>query len=241
MAQSKGHAFGSQRWMTVPFEHSPKNSFDLLIDVLFRLQSCLVDVEKLIRSIGEDRGLLGMALKSLIESTMSQIDLSQLPGLSTPNSSESGGYTAPSLAVPAADTLPMSQSYLPEAFYEEFPTAVLGSMYDAVNLIIFSLLRLVSPSEDAYEEQIQSQARSIISASNLIYSNSYSTSSRGSLMMHFPLAIVSVWSSSAYQKTQALRILQRFDYTGGFSGVSGVSMIFFADIASYIHHRRVTN
>ncbi|KFZ21112.1 hypothetical protein V502_02942 [Pseudogymnoascus sp. VKM F-4520 (FW-2644)] len=219
MARNKSHPFGSQQWITIPFENHPKTFFDLLIDVLFSLPRCLTVAKNVMNSSGEEADILVAELDTLIQSSVSQIDLLWSQGLSRFSSGKDSTYRCLDFADGAAETLPWGPNPFQNIVYNDLPTAALSALYDAANVVLWSLLFFVSPSGDVYEGLIQLHAQSIISASEFVSVNSCPSSVHGSLMMLFPLKIVSLWSSSLQQRNRAVKIIQALGSNGGFDEV----------------------
>jgi hypothetical protein len=238
MGQNKLHAFGSRLWMTVPFQTHQKDSFDSLVDILFSLSRCLAVTQRVIKSSGEKADVLLTELRTLIQRSVSQTDQWCLQDISLSNADEDSTDMCADSANGTQNALPWNSNPLQKAVYYDLPTAALSALYDAANMIIFSLLFFVSPSGDAYERRVQLHAQSIISANEFINANNRPDSVRGSLMMLFPLKLVSLWSPSLHQKNQAARIVQSLSGNEGFKEV--MSNGFYEDVATYICYRRAT-
>src|SRR6202012_150568 len=91
--------------------------------------------------------------------------------------------------------------YFPILPHSDMPTAALFSLYDSANIVALRLLSLVSSSAYLYEERIQRHAHSILSAKAFISAIPGPTSSRGSIMVSFPFAILSIWSPSGREES----------------------------------------
>lgn len=233
MAQNKLHSFSSKRWITIPFQTYQKNSFDSIVDIFFSLSQCLAMAQRVINSSSDKADVLLTELRILIQESISQIDQWRLQDNSWSDSDkDSTGMSSD----PA--NVRQNASPLQKAVYYDLPTAALSSLYDAANMIIFSLLFFISPSGGSYEARIELHAQSILSANDFINANNRPNSVHGSLMMLFPLKLVSLWSSSLQQNNQAARLVQSLSGNGGFN--EATSNGFYGDVATYICYQRKT-
>lgn len=237
MTRNKTHAFASQQWMAIPFQKNPKTLFDLLVDILLSLLPCLTVADRMIESSSEEAATLMPELRTLIQNSVSQIDLwSQ--AASELNSGESCTHACSSLTDYGHDSLPYGPKPFQNLVYHDLPTAALSALYDTANVIIFNLLFLISPLGDRYEERIQVHAQSIISASEFIYANYCSDSLRGSLMMLFPLKVASIWSSSPRQRIQAIGVMQELNCNEQLNDM--ISDGVFEQVATHISYQAAT-
>ncbi|KIM97219.1 hypothetical protein OIDMADRAFT_168978 [Oidiodendron maius Zn] len=238
MAQNKLHSFSSKRWITIPFQTHQKNSFDSVVDIFFSLSRCLAVAQRVINSSGDKADVLLTELRILIQGSISQIDQWRLQDNSWSNSDKDSTDMSPHSANVRQNASPKSSNALQKAVYYDLPTAALSSLYDAANMIILSLLFFISPSGGSYETRIELHAQSILSANDFINANNRPNSVHGSLMMFFPLKLVSLWSSSLQQNNQAARLVQSLSGNGGFNEVT--SNGFYGDVATYICYQRKT-
>lgn len=237
MTRNKTHSFSSQPWIIIPFQVNPKTSFDLLVDVLFSLLPCLAVANKLRRSSGEEAAIFMTELCTLVQASVSLMDL-WAKGIFRLGSSKAITHTFLAFADDATDSTACNSNPSRRIVYHDLPTAALSTQYDTANMIIFSLLLLISPLEDKYEGWIQQHAQSILSASKFINANPGPDSIRGSIMMLFPLRIVSLWSSSAYQRDEAARIIQSLSCNEQLNDVIPGGL--YNDLATYIRYQRST-
>lgn len=236
MARSRFHTFGSKRWTTIPFERNRKTLFDLLIDILFSVSKCLTIARKVIKSTSEETDLWTAKLHSLLQDSVSQIQLwsqcaSRIPPADHSIRTVSGFANIQS---DGSSSCPVSFQNMA---YHDLPTAALSAFHSTAIVIILSLLSFVSAPNGAYEISIRHHAQSIISANDFIYGCHETDLLRGPLMMVFPLRTVHLWSPSPSHRTQAAERIWALDCTEQFNDV--IPDFFFEDVAAHIcHHRR---
>jgi hypothetical protein len=232
MAQNKLHPFGSHRWVTIPFQTYQKIPFDILVDILFSVSRCLVMAQSLINSARKKADISATKLRTLLRETASQIDMWWSEGISGPNFEKRSASFSPNPANCTRDASSWSLCPFKKVDYYDLPTAALSALYDAANMIIFSLLFFVTPSGNTYEERIQLHAQSIISSYEFIHANNCPDPDRGSLMILLPLKVVSLWSPSQTLKIRASEIISSLSGNEGFSEV--ISNGLFKDVAAYV-------
>jgi hypothetical protein len=218
----------------IPFETHPKTAFDQLVDILFSMLPCLLVAENAIQSMAEQYDSLIAKLNSMTLRLMSQLHIWWMQCISAAaplkinagqwqnasSKAEIGGYSDPGL--------------FPLLPHSDMPTAALGSLYDAANVIVLRLLYLVSPCAHLYEERIQRHAQSIQSAKEFIAAIPNPASGRGTVMVELPLRILDVWNPLARTEVAEPKYStqsgQDFDRPNRSTNL-------FGHIASYIHQR----
>jgi hypothetical protein len=234
MARNMSHAFASERWTTIPFQCHSKTLFDLLVDILFSMTRCLAVADKLISSPAKERGILKSELCTLVQGSLSQIKLWP-QGISWPNSSDDAVQTSSNISDSTLETAPPSFQNIA---YHDLPTASLSAFYDTANMVIISLLFLVSQSEGTNKGRISIHAQSIISACEFINTNNCPDPMRGALMMLLPLKMVNLWSPSPLQRNQAAEIIMSLNGNEQFNNATRGA--FFEDVATYIRYHHST-
>lgn len=133
---------------------------------------------------------------------------------------------------------PYDPSHFPLLFHADMPTAALGSVYDSANLVALRLLFLSSTSAYLYEERIQRHVQSILSAQEFIAAVPGPSSGRGSLMLGFPLRVMSIWNSHLQEDMYPTPNAYEKSDDNESMGSSARSKGLFAHVASYIfdHH-----
>lgn len=107
--------------------------------------------------------------------------------------------------------------------YDNICSAVFIAMYNAANLIAFSLLLLVSPPNDKDNYRIRFHAQSVLLMNAFIESNGSPGPSGASLLMVFPLKILGLWGPLPQQRDYATRKLHRWDQGGEYNSICGLA------------------
>jgi hypothetical protein len=202
--------------LTRPFENILKTPFDELIDILLSLPGCLALSETILNQVGQNL--------SGIKSTLHRDVLELIYRLGywrqryCSDIIEPNGHGRAFFDLSANRKLDTSdlRFYPPQIrAYDNIWSAVFIAMYDAANLIAFSLLLLVSPSTDKDNYRIQFYAQSVLLADAFIEFNCSPGPSGASLLMMFPLKILGLWGPLPQQRDYATRKLHRWDQGRG--------------------------
>ncbi|KAL7948134.1 hypothetical protein V8C42DRAFT_343094 [Trichoderma barbatum] len=235
MAENELHPFASPEWTTIPFEIHHKFIFDKLVDILFAVQRCLSVATRLIASTVNKMHELKLDLDILIQDAQLQIHQWRLEGLLY--AARGGGQGHQEKQIPVVNAQIASSSD-PRHFmlpYTDVPSAALVTLYDAANIIVLRLLRLVSPTAASYNTRIQHHAQSILSAHAMVSAASGPIPGRSSIMMVQQLKTVAMWSPSPQQRAVAVEMLQgQTAENKGFADISAPSHEYFADVAAHI-------
>ena len=202
MIKSEQHVFASRAWKTIPFEIHPKTAFDHCVDILFSILPCLSMAERLTQSNAGESDDLVTELSKMISELLSQLHAWWAQCMSIPGPLEANAAEwCNTSKIPAKDQY-HEPSHFPMIPHLDMPTAALGSLYDAANIVVLQLLHLVSPHAYLYEERIQRHVESILSAKEYIAAIPGPASGRGLLMLDFPLQILDKWSGQLKATTK---------------------------------------
>jgi hypothetical protein len=197
MTTNKVHAFMFEPWMTIPFEKRPKNLWDELVDILLLLPKCLISSEQFLQQGRQESSGIGRELRDSVLSLASALSRWRLK------------YPH------AEDSLRPSHldSDNPEGKYPYDAAMALVTVFDAANVIAFSLLLLVSPSafHPSHNYNAQLHAQSVLSTDAYLDSNYITVPGGGSLLMAFALKILSLWAPLQQQRDYAIKKLQSWD------------------------------
>ena len=212
MTKNKPHAFASQPWLTIPFENRSKTPIDELVDILLSLPGCLSLGDKMLDQ--DNRYLSGVetSLHKHVLSIISQLDYwicQYCAEVVEPDGQRRTFLTGSSENMLDARGLSFDAPQM--RTYSDVDTAAFSAMYDAANLIAFSLLLLVSPPIDKHVHRIHFHAQSILSSDDFVESNDSPAPAGRSLLMVFPLKIASLWAPLLEQREYAVRKLQNWD------------------------------
>ena len=235
--KNEQHTFASPSWITIPFEIHRKTAFDQFVDILFSILPCLLIAERVIQNKVERFDSLTTKLNMMIMNVMAQLHAWWTQCISIPVPLEANADQWQNFSkMPSMDGYsdPDHFPLLPPS--SDMPTAALGSLYDAANVVVLRLLYLVSPSAYLYEERIRRHVDSILSAKEFIAAIPSPASGRGSIMVEVPLRILDAWiplvkeeieeSSSPGESVR--------DY-----GYVDRSTELFGHVASYIHQHNM--
>ena len=212
MTTNKQHAFTLEPWLTIPFEKRRKSPIDELVDILLSLPACLALGDKISNQDNQ-----------ALSSTETRLHIHTLDIISRLDSwyqrycveiVELDGRRRIVLDPSAEERLDaMDQMFdAPEMrTYCNIPTAAFSAMYDAANLIAFSLQLLVLPATDQHKLRIQFHAQSILSADAFLESNGSSAPDGGSSLMIFPLKVLGLWGPLPKQRDYAINKLLDWD------------------------------
>lgn len=201
--------FASTSWCTLPFQENPKDVFDLLVDILLQLPSCLPCRNEMRRLRDEDPIRSEMLRYDL--DTNAQHNLKQL----TTFWDEQKQHYDPhydrrieeiiSLIREDESAQQSLSSTLP--FISSF-AAYLTSMYDSGNIITLRCLAAASLCPDAYTWQIILHGASILAS--VAYHEIQGAINTGSFSMTFPVKLICLLSPSEVQRDIARDTLQRW-------------------------------
>lgn len=185
MTTNKVHPFTSELWTTIPFEKSSKNLWDELVDILLLLPGRLVLSEEFLKKGSQDSTGIKTELQESVLGLVSALD--------------NWRYKYPN----AEDTAGISRPH----------ATALVAVFDAANVIAYSLLLLVSPP--AYHQSHNCRtlvhAQAVLSADAYIDSKCVAVAGGGSLLMAFALKVLSVWAPLQDQRDYAIRKLRTWD------------------------------
>lgn len=179
--------------MEIPFEVYPKSAFDILVDNLFSLLSCLTTAQDLLKSQAGNAEPLRIKLNTLVLGLITQLHNWWAQCTAMMNFGGLNAKAPMNAAKDDSDSQALDPDHFPILHHPDMPTAALASLYDAANIIALRLLALVSPSAYVYEERIQRHARSILLAKLFVEKIPSPTSNRGSTMVGFPYQILCIW------------------------------------------------
>lgn len=179
--------------MEIPFEVYPKGPFDVLVDNLFSLLSCLTTAQDLLKSQAGNAEPLRIKLNTLVLGLITQLHNWWAQCTAMVNLGGLNAQAPMNAAKDDSDSQALDPDHFPILHHSDMPTAALAALYDAANIIALRLLPLVSPSAYLYEERIQRHARSIQLAKSFVEKIPGPTSNRGSTMVGFPYQILCIW------------------------------------------------
>lgn len=206
--------------MDIPFQLHPKTAFAQLIDILFSLLQCLSVTEELGIRDGDDNTVM-TNLKTMVFPLIARLDnwWSRCQSMIDPVEARADEW----MGTDETNTRRKSDdpNHFPLLRHSDMPTAALGSVYDSANVITLRLLFLVSPSAPLYEERVQRHVQSILSAKEFMAAIPSPASGRGSLMVEFPLVVITIWAPSCQSQREMA-------YNSG---------ALFTHVACFIHRR----
>lgn len=220
MFKNANHVFSSPQWTTIPFETHPKGPFDQLVDILFSLLPCLTIANQMIQSRANEPRVLTAELKTLALETISRLHHWWAQCIAVKDLGEFNAGVRANTAKADSEDLPFRPDHFPILPQSDMPTAALGALYDAANILAFRLLFLVLPSACLYEPRIQRHAQSILSAKKFISTIPGPVSNRGSTMVGFPFQILRIWCPPVE--------------SGDAQGLPDASDKLFANVAAYV-------
>jgi hypothetical protein len=232
--RNEQHAFALPEWTNIPFQIHPKTAFDELIDILYRLLPCLSVADEIITATTDTDDWLQERLNTMVLEIIFQLYKwwSQCISMLSPVEAPADEWMNANKKHTNED--PYDPGHFPLLFHTDMPTAALGSVYDSANLIAFRLLFLSSSSAYLYEERIQRHAQSILSAKEFIAAVPGPSSGRGSLMLGFPLRIMSIWNPPVQEDIYPTPNAYEKSDDNESMGSSARSKELFAHVASYI-------
>lgn len=220
MFKNTDHLFCSSQWTTVPFEIHPKGPFDELVDILFSLLPCLTIANRLIESRAEHAHVLTEELRTSVLDTMLRLHTWWVQFMALMNLGDFDVRTCTNVTTADTENPPFRPDHFPLLPQTDMPTAALGALYDAANIIVFRLFFLVSPSAPLYEARIRRHAQSILTAMNFMSTVPGPVSSRGSMMVGLPVRILQIWCPYAQDRD--------------LPGSPAASKELFANVAAYV-------
>lgn len=216
MTTNKPHPFALEPWLTVPFENRLKTPIDKLVDILLSLPGGLALGDEISNHGSGSLSCIETRLYKYAQDVISQLDCwhqRYCAEVVEPN-----GQIRTFLSQSIKERLGVSdlRFVCPQGrAYRDGHTAVFIAMYDAANLLAFSLLSLVSPPTDQCNHRMQFHAQSILSANYFMESNGSTAPAGGYVLMAFPLKIAGLWGPLQEQRDHAIRKLQNWDREGG--------------------------
>lgn len=219
MTTNKPQVFVLEPWLTIPFEERLKSPIDELVDILLTLPECLALYGKISNQASRCSRCI-VRLQMNIPHIISRLD--SWHQQYCVEIVEYDGRRRIFLDGSAERRLDMSELkfYAPDMrTYHDIHTAAFIAMYDAANLIIFSVLKLVSMPTDQYSHRINFHTQSILSADTFIESSGFSAPTGGAMPMIFPLKIVGLWGPHHEQRSYATAKLRKWDRQGELHGI----------------------
>ncbi|CAI7601855.1 unnamed protein product [Penicillium bialowiezense] len=236
MLKSEQHVFSSHIWKTIPFDIYPKTAFDQCVDLLFSMLPCLSVAERIIESTTAECDSLVTELSTTVSGLLSQLHAWWSQLMSMPSPLEANAAQWRNTGEMPTEGQFDEPSHFPLIPHSDMPTAALGSLYDAANIVVLHLLYLESPHAYLYEERIQKHVDSILSAKEYIAAIPGPTSGRGLLMVEFPLYILDTWSN---QVETANKHSSHAGNSNRNHDSSNYPPQFFGHVASYIHQHKM--
>jgi len=200
--------------MTIPFEKTSKDRWDELVDILLLLPECINLSEETLKqeTKNHESGKMEEKLRDAVLDLIYQLHswLLRYNPMTDPIDDEAQQRSPDS----SDDDAPHQRRGLYDV------TTAFLAMYDAANVIAFSLLLLVSPPTDQlnHNHRIQFHAQSVLSADAFLDSLYAPAPGGGSLLMIFALKIVGLWGPLQQQRDYAIHKLQNWDRQGAAHG-----------------------
>jgi hypothetical protein len=217
--------FAAEEWCTIPFDVYPKTAFDVLIDILLQLPSCLSSFNEMRKQAGS------RASKKLREEVIAQARriISDLNRFWNQHKAQiDPNYDRRWLCNLDVDLGHVcgSSTVYSTPFQSPF-MATFTALYDTASMLGLRYLGAALGTPESYKNRITMHAESILAA--VAYHESSGLFSGGTFNMVFPLKIVCILAPSESQRNIAQQALLTWGANRGVDDACRVAAPFYME------------